>query len=146
MSDSIKIKSTKVLTGLMLVPFHANMTHLANWVVTRLSEVVFTSSYRPQKIHAKASGIAATNPCRHLDIRSSIYGDPEGIVKDINGHWTYDPQRSRLKCALYHARCPKCKQDHKRIFKQYCKKCGTDITYHWHIHLQVHNNTEYLGG
>lgn len=123
MGDSIKIKSTKVLTGLLLVPFHANMTHLANWIVVRLSEVVFTSAYRPQKIHAKDSGIAATNPCRHLDIRSYVYGDPRGIVDDINSHWAYDPKRPRLKCAILH-------------------DTGLGV----HIHLQVHDNTEYLGG
>jgi len=141
MSDTIKIKSAKVLTGLMTVAFHPNMIHLANWIAVRLSEVVFTSAYRKDDL-----GIAGMVPCRHLDIRSWIYEKGWEVADDINAHWTYDPDRPQYKCALYHAKCPKCGQDHRYVFTKLCEACGKDITYHYHIHCQVHDNTKYLGG
>ena len=119
--NSMKIKSWKALKGLLIVAFHPRMVALAVWICCRLSEVVFTSGYRPKKIHSKDSGIASTKPCRHLDIRSYVYKDPQGVVDDINAHWVYDKKRPELKVAVLH-----------------------DIGQGRHIHLQVHNNTQYL--
>jgi hypothetical protein len=121
--SSIIIKSTKVLAGLMMVAFHPKMIDLAQWIAVRVSEVIFTSAYRPKKIHSADSGIAATNPCRHLDMRSYIYEDPHKIADDINKHWQYDAMRPYLKVAILH---------------------NTGLGDH--IHLQVHDKTVYLGG
>ena len=120
---SIKVKSYKTLKGLMVVPFHPKMIALAMWVATRYSEIVITSAYRGKKIHDKDSGIAFTDPCRHLDIRSWIYPDAQKVADDINEHWQYDPKRSGFKCAVFH-----------------------DVGQGKHIHLQVHPNTKFLGG
>jgi len=120
--EMIKIKSWKTLKGMLIVAFHPKMVALAEWLSVRLSEVTFTSAYRAKKIHAKDSGIASTIPCRHLDIRSFVYSHPERIVDDINGKWIYDPERPHLKVAILH-------------------DTGQGI----HIHLQVHNRTEYRG-
>lgn len=104
----------------MLVPFHAKMIDLIAWISGGVSSIIITSAYRPNKIHENDSGIASTNPCRHLDIRSWIYEDPRGLVSSINKHWLYDPKRPNLSCAVYH-------------------NTGQGI----HIHLQVHDNTQY---
>ena len=118
---AIKIKNWKVLKGLTEVPTHIRMLGLQSWLTIRLSEVVFTSGYRKKKIHAKDSGIASVIPCRHRDIRSWIYNDPQKVVDDINEHWIYDPKRPEKKCAKYH-----------------------DSGQGAHIHLQVHDNTLYI--
>lgn len=120
---AIEIKSYKTLKGLTEVPTHIRMLGLQSWLVVRYSEVVFTSAYRDHKIHPKDSGIAMTNPCRHRDIRSWIYEDPQKVVDDVNKNWIYDPKRPSLKCAMYH-----------------------DTGHGVHIHLQVHDNTLYVGG
>ena len=119
--NSMKIKSWKALKGLLIVAFHPKMVALAVWICCRLSEVVFTSGYRPKKIHDKDSGIASTKPCRHLDIRSYVYTDPQSVVDDINKHWVYDPTREHLKCAVLH-----------------------DVGRGVHIHLQVHPKTVFV--
>jgi len=118
---TVQIKSWKVLRGMLVVAFHPRMIGMALWIVTRYSNVVFTSAYRPKKIHDKDSGIAATIPCRHLDIRSWIYKEPQKIVDDINEHWIYDPKRPHLTCAVLH-------------------DTGKGV----HIHLQCHDRTKYL--
>jgi len=118
---AIKIKSWKTLKGMTVVSTHIRMIALQSWLVTRLSEVVFTSAYRKKKIHSKDSGIASMIPCRHRDIRSWIYDDPQAICDDINAHWIYDPKRPQKKCAIYH-------------------DSGQGV----HIHLQVHDNTMYV--
>ena len=120
MSGSLRPKSHKVLKALMLVPYHSKMIALAMWLMVRLSEVVLSSTYRKDKIHPKDSGIAGTIPCRHLDIRSYIYPDPQKVVDDINKHWVYDKKRPELKVAILH-------------------DTGQGI----HIHLQTHDRTEY---
>jgi len=119
---AIKLKSWKTVKG-MAQGFHPRMSALQMWLTTRYSEVVFTSFYRDHKIHPKDSGIAMTIPCRHSDIRSYIYEDPQSIVDDVNKSWIYDPKRPERKCAKYH-----------------------DVGQGIHIHLQVHDNTLYVGG
>jgi len=123
MSDSIKIKNYKVLNALMSVPYHPKLIDLNQWCCVRYSSWMFTSGYRREKIHSKDSGIHCTIPCRANDIRSLNLEDPQSVCDDINKHWIYDPKRPRFKCAKYH-------------------NTGRG----WHIHLQVHNRTIYLGG
>jgi hypothetical protein len=120
---SIQIKSWKALKGLLLVAFHPKMIALAVWVSVRYSEVVFTSGYREKKIHDNDSGIACTDPCRHLDIRSWVYENPINVVEDINKNWQYDHTRPEMQCAILH-------------------DTGQGV----HIHLQTNDNTLYLGG
>lgn len=138
---SFSHKNQKVTKALLLVAYHPMIVTLAMWLHVRLSNVVVTSGYRKGD-----KGIAGQLPCRHLDIRSWIYEDGAKVADDINDHFRYDSSRPKYKCALYHARCPKCGQDHRYVFTKLCEACGEDITYHYHIHLQVHDNTEYLGG
>lgn len=140
MSNSLRPKSHKELQALMLVPYDHKMIALAMWIMTRLSEVIITSAYRKGD-----KGVAGTIPCRHLDIRSRIYDDPEKVVEDINRHWTYDHKRTHLKCALYHAKCAECGENNLHTHRKMCEKCGADIAAFWHIHLQTHDNTMYLG-
>ena len=134
-------KSHKELKGMLLPPFHKKMVALAMWLMTRLSEVVVTSAWREGD-----KGIGGVLPCRHLDIRARIYEKPWEVAEDINDHWIYDESRPKYRCALYHARCPKCGQDHRYVFTKLCEACGKDISFHYHIHCQVHDNTKYLGG
>lgn len=114
----IQVSDYKALRGLMEVPFHPKMVALLLWVAHRYSQATITSAYRKGE-----KGIHGTNPCRAVDIRSRCFPNPYAIEADINGHWTYDPQRPAKNCALYH-----------------------DVGQGPHIHLQVCDNTEYLGG
>ncbi len=139
--NSFTHKDQKVTGALLSVAYHRKMTALAMWLHVRLSNVVVTSGYRKDDL-----GIAGMLPCRHLDIRAWIYDDAAKVADDINDHWVYDKSRPRYKCALYHARCPKCGQDHRYVYQEHCQKCGQKIKFHWHLHLQVHQNTKYLGG
>jgi len=113
---SIQIKDWKTLKGLMLQPYHSKMIALAEWVTVRFSKVIFTSAFR-----LGDQGVHGTVPCRGLDMRSWVYEDPQLIVDEINTHWKYDHKRPKFKCAVLHD-----------------SGSGT------HIHLQVHNNTQYL--
>jgi hypothetical protein len=114
---SIRVKHYKALRGLLSAPFHPKLIALAMWVTARLSDVVFTSGYRKGD-----KGVHGQVPCRGLDIRSWIYPDPQMICDDINKHWIYDPERPDKKCAIYH-----------------------NVGKGFHIHLQVHARTEYVG-
>ena len=115
---SIKVKDTKVLEGLLIVPFDTRLAHLAQWVATRYSEVVITSGYRKD-----SKGVHGTVPCRGIDIRSWIYSNPQVIVDDVNFHFIYDTERPEKRCAIFH-------------------NSGQGK----HLHLQTHFNTEYMGG
>ena len=118
MSETIQIKSYKVLKSMLVIIYHPMLISMVMWISTRYSQVVFTSAYREGD-----SGVHGTNPCRGFDIRSYIYGDPQQVCNDINKHYIYDPDRPEKKCAIFH-----------------------DTGKGKHIHLQVHPNTKYLGG
>jgi len=121
--ECIHFKNLRVLSGMFAVAWHPNLIKLLSWIVVRYSRMTVTSSYRPKPIHDKDSGIHSTIPLRAFDIRSSGYGDPVAIANDINKHWTYDPKRAEMKCAIYH-------------------NTGSGF----HIHLQVHANSKLTGG
>ena len=113
----IVIKNWKVLKGMLSVAFHPKMIALAMWITVRYSKVVFTSAYR-----SGDKGVHGTAPCRGMDMRSWHYDDPQVVVDDINVHWRYDPiKRPEMMCAILH-------------------NTGSGN----HIHLQVHDNTQYL--
>ena len=114
---AITIKDWKVLKGMLVVAYHPKMIALAMWVAVRYSKLVLTSAYRMGD-----SGVHGQIPCRGIDIRSWHYNDPQVVVDDINVHWRYDPyKRPEMMCAIYH-----------------------DTGSGKHIHLQVHDNTQYL--
>ena len=135
----IQIKNIEVLRSLLGVNYHSILIDLVSWCSENIQDIVITDGYR-----RGSKGVHGTVPCRGKDLRSSIYEDPQAITVLINNDWEYDNKRPRKQCALYHARCPKCKKDYKHIFRKYCE-CGVDITNHWHIHLQVHPNTRRRG-
>ena len=115
---AIKIKSIGVLRNMLRAVYDDKLILLIAWVITRYSDVVFTSGYRESD-----KGVHGTNPCRGMDIRSWIYNDPQAIVDDINAHFSYDTDRPKKKCAKFH-------------------DTGRGV----HIHLQTCNKTKYLGG
>jgi hypothetical protein len=115
---SIKIATIPVFKALLSVKYDKKLVDLVVWMSARYSEVTIVSAWRPEKIHAKDSGIHITQPCRAMDFRSSCFDDPASVVKDINTNWQYDPARPERVCALYH-----------------------DVGLGPHIHVQVHENT-----
>ena len=115
---AIKIKSIGVLRNMLRAVYDDKLILLIAWVITRYSDVVFTSGYREGD-----KGVHGTKPCRGIDMRSWIYNDPQAIVDDINAHFSYDLDRPEKKCSKLH-------------------DTGQGI----HIHLQCNSNTIYLGG
>ena len=115
---AIKIKDHKVLIGMLDVPFHSKLIALTVWVVVRIHDTVFTSAYRKDD-----PGVHGQKPCRGLDVRSYTMDNPQAVVDDINKYWIYDPKRPQFKCAILH-----------------------DVGQGQHIHLQVHDRTEYKQG
>lgn len=114
----IQIKDHKVLDEVLKAEYHPKLRELLTWFCCRYSSCVMTSGYRKGD-----PGVHGTKPCRGADMRSRVFEDPEGVVADINAHWTYDPERPDYKCAVLH-----------------------DTGSGKHIHLQAHNNTTYNRG
>jgi len=91
-----------------------------------LNWLLITSMQRPGD-----KGVHGTNPCRGLDVdvcNNIIYEGglipehAELLVEYINRGWRYDPERAKMKVAIYGDLDPKGK--------------------HWdHIHFQVHDRT-----
>ena len=136
----IQVKNHGVLASLLAKRFDAKLTALIKWVAW-VSGIYITEGYRPKKHKHDLHG---TVPVRAIDGRASIYTHPGIIADRINAKWIYDPSRPEMKCALYHARCPKCGADHKYGFLRDCEQCGRDITNYWHIHFQVHPKTVFV--
>lgn len=108
-----------MLRGMINVPWHVNLLKLYSWVELRFQNTIITCAYEPRNY----SSVHSVIPLRGLDIRSRVYNNPEAIVVAINKVWDYDPKRRGLfLCAKYH-----------------------DAGRGAHIHLQVHDNTEFLG-
>ena len=114
----IKIKDHDVLESLLIYAAHPILIELLKWVVCRYSETIFTLGWEERK----KPSVHDIVPYRGVDIRSRIYDDPRAVRNDINAHWQYDYKRPNKKCARYY-----------------------DTGRGLHIHLQVHNNTEYVG-
>ncbi len=110
-----QFKTLNVLSKALEHPWHPILIALHKWMVVRHQHIIMTSSWRPDGIHSMI-------PLRAEDIRSWVFPNPTEVEADINQHWTYDPERSRYKVALFHG-----EKGHK------------------HIHLQVHDRTEYKG-
>lgn len=110
----IEIKDTDVLDKILRYYYHDKLIDLIKWIVNKKEEVVITSGKR-----VGDKGVHGTAPVRGIDIRSYIYTNPAEICTYINRHWSYDPKRPEMKCAIFH-----------------------DVGKGKHIHLQVHPNTE----
>lgn len=100
------------------VAWHPKLIALFLWMVVRYSKdkIVLTAAY---EVRDKPS-VHYVNPLRGLDIRSWVFKHPQEIVDDINAHWTYDFNRPNKKVAMLH-----------------------NVGKGEHIHLQVHEKTEY---
>ena len=140
---TIKIKNGKVLGSLLLVGYHPKLIAIAIWIYRTFGKLYITSGYRKGD-----KGVHGTISCRGMDIRSNVYHpDPQVVVDAINVHFRYDPlKRPEMMCAVYHAVCPnpECGHNNSIPYHPRCEKCNTNITLQWHIHLQVHDNTQYL--
>ena len=115
---AILVCNYRILKSLMLGSYDPKLVALAIWCATRWSEFHITSASREGD-----KGVHGTVPCRGLDARSRNFSAPEAMAEDANRHWVYDPQRPKFKCVLYH-------------------KTPNGA---WHLHLQVHPKTKYLG-
>ena len=122
--SAIGFKSLGVFGNMVEVPWYPQLTALVKWLLVRVHQdrtctnVFVTSAYRKDD-----KGVHGQIPLRGLDIRSTVFEDPEKLCEDINNHWEYDLDRPEKQCAIYH-----------------------DIGKGFHIHLQVHPKTKYLGG
>lgn len=114
-----RIKNHQVLKEILLPGFHPKLVALSIWCLVRWGDLWITSGYREGD-----SGVHGTLPCRALDVSSRPFIRPEAMALDANIHWTYDPERPKFTCVLYH-------------------KTPGGV---WHFHLQVHPRTLYLGG
>lgn len=113
----IKIKSTKIFLGLMAKQAHPLLVEVLAWLDLKNIPITVTSFFR-----RSGSGVHSTYPVRAIDLRSRDMQDPQAIAELINENWTYDSARPHLKVALYH-----------------------DAGSGFHFHIQVHNNTEFVG-
>ena len=118
--SAIGYKSHRVLIGTLSHGWHPKLIEVLLWLTVRYSTIIFTSTYRPKKIHATDSGIHCTIPLRAFDFRSAVYPNPQDIADDINAHFIYDPKRPDLKVCVYH-----------------------DTGFGYHFHIQVHDRTDY---
>ena len=111
----IRIKNTSVLESILVHPAHPKLVDLVKWVCVRYSEAILTGGYEERSYPSVHSMV----PYRGMDMRSTVFRDPQAVADDINRHWEYDPARPDKKCAIYH-----------------------DVGRGAHLHLQVHNNTK----
>lgn len=113
-SDAIFYRAHKVAWEQMLI-------ELLLWVYSRIddTDTIITSAWRPRPIHPNDSGIASTDPLRHFDLRSRGMRKPNELAMTVNAFWRYDPKRPDKNCCLYH-----------------------DSGLGWHLHFQIHKNTE----
>ena len=141
---SIKIKNVKVLESMLIHPYHPTLIKLLQWFCVRYSESVFTGGYDDRDYPS----VHSTIPVRGEDMRSWIYltpkdsSGPENVQDDVNGHWVYDPDRPQKQCAVYHAVCKHCNHNNMPPHHAKCEACGRELL-GWHLHLQVHDKTEY---
>ena len=118
--SAIGYKNHKVLIGILTNAWHPKLLEVLLWLTVRYSTIIFTSAYRPHKIHSDDSGIHSTIPLRAFDLRSRVFSDPQKIADDINAHFIYDPARPNLNLNVYH-----------------------DTGQGHHFHIQVHPRTDY---
>ena len=115
--SAIGLKNLNVLEDMLKVGWSPILIAVLKWMIVRYSKdhILITSAYREGD-----PGVHGINPLRGLDLRSTVFEDPEQVVEDINSHWKYDPSRPEMKVALLH-----------------------DVGKGIHFHVQVHPNTIY---
>ena len=89
---------------------------LALAVEERFGEKIITSLFR-----IGDKGVHGTLPLRGLDFRCKASQHGEEVENWVNSHWQYDPDRPTKKCCKFH------------------KNRSNDG---YHLHLQVHPNTQ----
>ena len=137
----ICVKTHRVLISLLEHAYHPTLVELVVWFLARYSDTCITSGSREGD-----KGVHGTLPCRAMDMRSRMLENAQAVADDINANWAYDPDRPEKLCCVYHAVCPKCKESNLAPRVAACRRCGADITNHWHLHLQVHFNTNLRKG
>jgi len=146
--SSIGFKNLNVFREIHIIAWHPTLVDLIQWMIVRFnklatgnhSTLVITSGFR----HDGSTHDSV--PLKAIDIRSSVFDNPEDIAGEVNAHWTYDPERPTKLCCLLHAVCPNCKTSNTVPLHDNCVICGENIKARWHFHCQVHPNTQYLGG
>ncbi len=137
---NMKFKNSDVMKRAFVAPWDEMLVSLYEWVITFCNEgkkVITTSTFRKGD-----KGCHGTIPLRAFDLRSWNLLDPSRIPLDVNEHWIYDPKRPNKKVAILHAICPECKHNNLE-YRDTCEKCGAGLP-GWHLHLQVHKNTEFI--
>jgi hypothetical protein len=114
----IASKNEQVERNILAVAWHPKLIQLYQWIKDCYPEALITSAYREGD-----KGVHGTDPLRGFDLRSWVFDDPESVKDDINEMWVYDPTRPDKKVAILH-----------------------DVGQGMHFHLQVHDNTQFLGG
>lgn len=134
----LNFKNLEVLYEALHVPWHIILIDIYAWILERVNSVTITSAFRWD-----SEGVHNTNPLRAFDLRSHDMPDPEKLHDDMNKFWVYDPARPHMRVCVLHAICPKCKTNHDVLngIVNVCVSCGTDITSHWHFHVQCSNST-----
>lgn len=117
--SELGFKDMKVLRNMFTVAWHPFLIALLLWLIVRYSKgkIILTSAFRKGD-----PGVHGQVPLRGIDLRSTVFDDPQKICDDINIVWIYDPKRPDKKTAIYH-----------------------DIGQGPHIHLQVHPDTIFNG-
>jgi hypothetical protein len=94
----IRIKNTKVLESMLIHPAHPKLIDLLVWFCVRYSSTVFTGMFEERDYPSVHSVV----PVRGMDVRSSVFSDPQMVEADVNDNWVYDPDRPWFNCALFH--------------------------------------------
>lgn len=94
----ITIKDHTVLAGMMRRASHPVLIDLCVWFVVRYSNTVFTCAFEERDYPS----VHSTDPLRGMDVRSTVFKNPQAVADDVNNNWIYDPGRPWLNCAVYH--------------------------------------------
>lgn len=112
----IQLKNPDIFLDLVKHPIHEKMKDLITWLAWRYPGIVITCAYEDRKTPSVHSVV----PLRGIDIRSWSLAIPKQVVAEINMSWLYDHTRPSKRCAILH-----------------------DSGRGRHIHLQVHDRTQF---
>lgn len=104
----------------LLIALYYSFDDIAPWF-----RKIITSARRPGD-----PGVHGTDPGRGLDLRCHSHWVGRYLEREISSFWSYDIVRPQKKCVRYHT-----SKDEN----------GNDIENGWHLHLQVHPNTKFIG-
>ena len=106
-----------LVKDLTILNLHSKLIEIATWVMESFDLSVVTSAYRPGD-----KGVHGQLPCRGLDLRCRNKVVGTEVMKRTNEKWVYDPERLDYQVCVAH-----------------------DQGNGYHIHLQVHPNTQLRG-